>query len=311
MRPFMRCWLLLMLITLALGTAAARALADIPPLPPPPPLPGGLGGGGGSGGGGSGGGGDTTGGGGGGDTTGGGLAPGPAGGVAPTGPGLATGASSPADAPGGGPTLYVDENSIGGACNDSRPPNQVSLSTPWCSLGHAAVAAPSGSAVLIRAGNYPYLDIAHQRSWGSFTTFAPYGSPPEAVSIAGVRTVDSQFIRFSGLHFTDRVNIYLNSQHVQVLDNEITGQGIDVFDASSDVLIQRNWIHGVTRNCSLNNPDGFGMYLSGGSGQIRDITVRGNTVQGTPQDALNMGAAWNVLVVGNDISTGTPQCGDH
>src|SRR5687768_16441234 len=58
--------------------------------------------------------------------------------------------------------LYVDAGSVGGACSDSRTAEQVTQSTPWCSLGRAAAAAPSGSTVLVRGASYPSLTVTGQ-----------------------------------------------------------------------------------------------------------------------------------------------------
>ena len=56
--------------------------------------------------------------------------------------------------------VYVDKDSIGGPCNDSRPVAAAqAATTPWCSLGRAVDSAPSGSSILVRRGSYPRLTI--------------------------------------------------------------------------------------------------------------------------------------------------------
>ena len=41
--------------------------------------------------------------------------------------------------------LYVDPDSLGGACSDERSPEAVSASAPWCSLDTALEAACDGA----------------------------------------------------------------------------------------------------------------------------------------------------------------------
>src|SRR4051812_3833413 len=78
-------------------------------------------------------------------------------------------------ASGSPPTLYVDANSIGGQCSDSRTTDQVSLSTPWCSLTKAVSSAPAGSTVNVRQANYPALTVASYAPT-LMVSFKGYGS---------------------------------------------------------------------------------------------------------------------------------------
>ena len=50
--------------------------------------------------------------------------------------------------------LWVDRNSLGGACDDARTRVQVSQMTPWCTLGTAGSAVLPGDVVHVRAGDY-------------------------------------------------------------------------------------------------------------------------------------------------------------
>jgi hypothetical protein len=341
---------LMMLLAMALGPALANAVTvptpvttpsttPLPPVPVPgfPPLPGsGGGGGGGSGGGGSGGGGSggsgsggsgSGGSGSGGSGGGGSPSSSGAGGSNPVGLGAVPAAQMfPLPPLGTGPVLYVDQNSIGGACSDSRKPVQVTISTPWCTLTQAAASAPSGSIVLVRAGNYPFTAMHSIGSRSDYVSFMPFGfgtSLPETVTISGISTQNTSFLRFMGFHlvgsdtsqYVAGIQIYIGSQYIQFIDNDVTGEGVQL-QTASHVLLQGNYLHNITRNCSLTAPDGGGMFLTGGSAPnppADDLQVLGNTIQDTPQDAINLvHNLTNVVVDGNNVSTTlTPQCGDH
>src|SRR6202012_2402963 len=44
---------------------------------------------------------------------------------------------------------YVDRDSVGGRCSDSRTAAENSVKTPWCSLGRAFAAVPAGTTVYV------------------------------------------------------------------------------------------------------------------------------------------------------------------
>src|SRR4051812_7833064 len=95
----------------------------------------------------------------------------------------------------------VGKGSLGGPCNDARPPAQVSATTPWCTIAQAVKTAPSGSTVLVRGGSYPYQQLHGLGSRVDYVTLQPYGygtSAVEQVSIAGFSTANTSFLRFRG-----------------------------------------------------------------------------------------------------------------
>ena len=245
-------------------------------------------------------------------------------------PGLRPGHSSRYPiARGRGPTLYVDAGSRGGRCSDSLDVSDVTAGHPWCTIGQAVASAPSGSTVILRAGAYPYQRLHEPHYRGGYVTFEPYGygtSSPETVTIAGVSTANTSYLRFQGLHFVGSdaggryvpgVQIWLNSQNIQLINNDISGQGI-VTQAANNVLIQGNYIHNIVRTCGMGEPDGFGVHLSGGTlpSVSHNISLIGNTIADYSQTAVSAGNINNFLMQGNDVSTtmtpsGKVQCGDH
>jgi len=233
------------------------------------------------------------------------------------------------------PTLFVDQGSIGGRCSDSYTISQAeSPSTPWCTILHAFETAPSGSTVEVRAGTYPFQLLhgpyGRPPRLSDYVTFEPFGygtKDAEIVTIDGVSLANTAFLRFRGFHFIGSdsateipaFNIYLHTAHVQLIDNQITGQGIEDYGAS-DVLLEGNDIHDTTYNCAIDTQlNGAGMYLIGGSAAnppITDIRVLDNRIEATAQDGIDVANAANVLIQGNDISTGVQPpayeaCGYH
>jgi hypothetical protein len=221
--------------------------------------------------------------------------------------------------------LVVDGASLGGACSDARAPAGVSLTTPWCTIVQAVKAAPSGSTVFVRGGSYPYQLLHGLGSRSDYVTFEPYGydsGNPETVTIAGISTANTGFLRFQGFHlvgddssgFVPAARIYLYSHDIQFVDNEMTGEGV-FLQTAAHVLIQGNHIHDLKRNCNITQVgDGGGIFLIGansGAYPSVDIRVLANRVDRSLQDSLNLGSISNLVVDRNDFSTGTAQCGDH
>jgi hypothetical protein len=221
--------------------------------------------------------------------------------------------------------LVVDGGSVGGTCSDARAPAAVSVTTPWCTIVQAVKAAPSGSTVFVRGGSYPYQRLHGLGSRTDYVTFEPYGydaGNAEIVTIAGISTASTGFLRFQGFHlvgndtsgFVPAARIYLYSHDIQFVDNEMTGEGA-FLQTAAHVLIQGNRIHDLKRNCSVTQSgDGGGIFLIGASSTTYpsvDIRVLGNRVDRSLQDSLSVGSISDLVVDGNDFSTGTPQCGDH
>lgn len=215
--------------------------------------------------------------------------------------------------------LTVDQDPS--ICSDARTASQVSAATPWCSLQAGATKAPDGSTVEVRGGSYPYAQLR-----GNFTglpsvarqdyvTFKPYAS--ESVTVAGVNTANIDHLRFDNFNFvgSDILGVrpafwvYSNSQHIEIINSDLSGQGIGV-QSANHLRFEGNFIHAIGRNCSAGTPDGFGLYAT----RVDDMQVINNIIAGSKQDGINVGAATNVLIEGNDVSP-VPQaqalCGDH
>jgi parallel beta-helix repeat protein len=154
----------------------------------------------------------------------------------------------------GGRTLWVDINSVGGPCSDSRTRDEVTSKTPWCNLGPAGSQVLPGDTVHVRGGDYTKLqtcDICenqpfsnsvlqvvvtgHPNAWiryraakGETVRILPDGDAMNGVRIAPIagRGVTPSYIEVSGfqIHNAPRNGIVVRDGTNIVLKNlDITG----------------------------------------------------------------------------------------
>ena len=215
--------------------------------------------------------------------------------VAPTG-------DKPTPPPPPAGPFYVDGESRGAACSDTRTAAQAaSVSTPWCSLERAAAEAPDASSVLVRAGTYPSVAISGSVN-GAKLTFKPYAA--EKPVLHGLEVTGSSRLRFEGFRITEVTDLD------QVTLLELAGNDISPHDVrivtGSDVLIEDNTFHDLTMDRGTSGrciPPrcGYGVRINTGT----DITIRNNRFQRIPADAIQSGQATRYLIEGNlfeDIS---------
>jgi Right handed beta helix region len=193
-----------------------------------------------------------------------------------------------------GPTLYVDKDSVGGGCSDGRPAAQVTATAPWCSLERARDAAPAGSTVLVRRGDYPGL-VVDGETRAEFVSFKAQAG--EVPAIAGIEVRRSSRFRFEGFHITDNNLIHDGTQHVQFVGNEIR-DGTRAVGNVGGILFERNHVHDVALNTG--NPAASVGLWAGGEPAPNGITVRHNRFQRLPNDALFLSAS-NLLVENNEF----------
>ena len=185
---------------------------------------------------------------------------------------------------------YVDRNSIGGACSDTRLASQVTAATPWCTTARAIAAADEGATVLVRAGAYPGLTAVGVGRQQLLTLKA---MPGESVTLTGTSTSNTDLttravyfknssnLRLEGMKITGGAYIH-DSSNVQFAGNEITTIGMRLRNVS-DALIADNEFHefvGSTR--ALETTANVGE-----PGVVR-LTIRGNEVHATEYDAISL-----------------------
>ncbi len=77
--------------------------------------------------------------------------------------------------------LWVDRNSIGGSCDDSRHRDDVTEVTPWCTLGVSANNVQPGDTVHVREGEYTERQKnGNPVAWGSAVLQMVVSGTPEA-----------------------------------------------------------------------------------------------------------------------------------
>lgn len=200
----------------------------------------------------------------------------------------------------GGANLFVDRNSLGGRCSDAHSAAQATdPMSPWCSLRKAVVNAPSGSVVIVRRGAYPALTVSGQ-AWSANVTFRRYGA--EYVALAGVSTLDTEYLRFEDLRITGVVNIGRGSQHIEVADSQIVPNGtttpssfgVIIEDGTRDILVERN---------RITAPQGSGVHFSSGAHEptISNVTIRDNHFKNIGQDGIQVSNFVKVLIEGNEF----------
>jgi hypothetical protein len=139
--------------------------------------------------------------------------------------------------------LWVDRNSLGGACSDARSRAQVSPSTPWCTIGRAAVNVVPGDVVYVRGGEYSEVQ-ACATCWGAVL---------QAV-VSGTASAPIQFVAYAdeSVVITDaggaNWGILINDngdvvpRHVEVVGFEVRGDfiyGCVVVSDTGDVRLSR------------------------------------------------------------------------
>ncbi len=191
--------------------------------------------------------------------------------------------------------VYVDKDSVGGRCSDSRSASSASNpSTPWCSLDRAARRAPSGTTVMIRRGSYPRLEINDVRR-SSYVTFRSY--PGEQAVLDSFSTTNSSYFRFQGLRINGRPNlIFTGNDHIQVVGNDMTVS--THVRPSRNISFLRNTVHDLPGPPGPSE-DGFGIWvITGDVGPIRNVLIRGNRFSNLPNDGVQTDAD-NVRIENN------------
>jgi hypothetical protein len=179
--------------------------------------------------------------------------------------------------------VYVDQDSIGGPCNDSRPVAAAqAATTPWCSLGRAVDSAPSGSTILVRRGSYPRLTIQGERR----TRFVTIRSAPhETATLNGFTATNSSYWRFQGLRFAGASNlIFMGNDHIDMIGNDLTVA--TQVRPSLNIRFIDNRVHDLPGPPGRPE-DGVGIWVvTGEQGPIRNVLIRGNTFSRLPNDAI-------------------------
>ena len=202
---------------------------------------------------------------------------------------MALDASESADVP----AYWVDRDSLGGPCDDERSPTTAtSARRPWCSLERALAAAPSGTLVRVRAGDYPPLTVVDDRARTDYVTID--GSGSGTIALAGLSTQKSSFIRLRDVRITGPVLVGHGSHHVAIINCRLVRHGVTLQDGTSDVRILDNHITA---------PRGSGVHFSTGNEEapISNVVIRGNHFDDIGVAAINARNFRNVNISDNEF----------
>jgi parallel beta helix pectate lyase-like protein len=192
-------------------------------------------------------------------------------------------------------TAYVDGASVGGACSDTRTPAQAaSPTTPWCSIATAAIKAPSGATVLVRAGSYPYtrIDGAGRTPATAPITVKPY--PGESPVVYAVDIRNYSHLRFEGLRFSGTMNlVYFGNDDIEFAGNDLTN-AVNI-RGSRNIVFQGNRFHDGPDSCVVDSSEAGGVRSMTGT---QGLTIRGNRFERLTGDAIQMDGT-GVLIEGN------------
>ena len=202
--------------------------------------------------------------------------------------------------------LVVDRDSKGGRCSDETSASLVSEVAPWCSLDRALEAAPEGSVVLVREGEYPPAQVQGLKR-SERVTFKPF--PGERVILGGLTIQEASNLRFEGFTMRGRTSITFGSK-IELVKNDYSPQGVTV-RPSDDVLIERNRFHNLTYD-GMKAGAGYAVALIGGWSdpdrpqRVSNVTIRDNSFSYIPADAIQVGTVEDLLIEGNEFDHVTP-----
>ncbi len=194
--------------------------------------------------------------------------------------------------------MYVDRDSVGGACDDARTALQAAaITTPWCSLERAIAAAPSGGTVLVRRGSYPALAVASSMP-AAVVTVQGYAS--EVPALNGLKVTNSTRLTFQGFRITDVTDLG-GVSYLTLRGNDISPYDVRV-SSGDNLLFEDNDVHDLTMQLGSTGhcvPPrcGYGFRVTSG---VDFVTFRGNRFRRIPADAIQAGS-----VIGHTIEDNT------
>ena len=218
----------------------------------------------------------------------------------------------------------VDAGSVGGRCSDGHSLAEARhAKTPWCTLPHAAAAAPSGAVVRVRRGTYPGAAFNGIRRPG-WVTFEPMAH--ESVTLKNIDFRDSSHIRLEGFRVRPdhgAVNGIVLSDAIELARGDFAGGGILV-RASRDVSIRDNRIHDITQEGS-DSYSGYGIIANGlwapgdPHNGLDGLRIVGNRILRVPQDGIQLGGEpanmRDITIARNEIgyvnASRAPGAGNH
>jgi hypothetical protein len=178
-------------------------------------------------------------------------------------------------------------------------------------VGEAIARAPGGATICLSEGTYSAIEATRVKRSPPLTVRS---LPGERATVEGINLLDPSGLRFVALHLNEGVSVTPSASNIRFLDNEITGnRGIYLFGdyrigkRVNNVLIQGNEIHDIDYSGTQESGYGYGIE---GVGDVRNMTIRDNTIRSTASDYIQSATPvrW---VVDRNTFLGPSLLGDH
>jgi hypothetical protein len=183
--------------------------------------------------------------------------------------------------------------------------------SPGANVADAVESAAGGAVICLEAGSYGRISIDGAHKSPPVTVRS--GSSGRA-TVNGISLTDPVGLRFIALDITSGTTVTPSGSNIQFIGNDITGvAGIYLFGdyridkLISDVLIEGNNIHDL--EYSGNQDTGFGYGIEG-VGEVRDMTIRDNTIKSPASDYIQSATPIN-WVVDHNTFLGPSLLGTH
>jgi hypothetical protein len=178
-------------------------------------------------------------------------------------------------------------------------------------VSRALSAAPGGATICLREGSYGPIEGSEIHKSPAVTVRSV---PGQRARVKGAELIDPSGLRLVGLRLTAGIGISPSASNIRILDNEISGRnGIYLFGdyrigkRVENVLIAGNYIHDI--DYSGTQLPGYGYGIEG-VGDVRQMTIRNNTIRSTASDYLQSATPVH-WVVDHNTFLGPSLLGSH
>jgi hypothetical protein len=178
-------------------------------------------------------------------------------------------------------------------------------------LSSAISAAPGGTTICLKGGSYDGIEATEVNKSRPVTIRS---APGARAKLRGIDLVDPSGLRFVGLDLTEGVSVSPSASNIQFVNNNITGRnGIYMFGdyrigkRVDNVLIEGNYIHDIDYSGTQETGYGYGVE---GIGDVRNMTIRDNTIKSTASDYLQSATPVH-WVVDHNTFLGPSLLGSH
>jgi hypothetical protein len=183
--------------------------------------------------------------------------------------------------------------------------------SPGADVADAVAGAAGGAVICLEAGSYGRISIDGAHKSPPVTIRSGSGG---RATVDGISLTDPSGLRFVALDITSGTTVTPSGTNIQFIGNDITGvAGIYLFgdyrigELISDVLIEGNNIHDL--DYSGNQDTGFGYGIEG-VGEVRNMTIRDNTIKSPASDYIQSATPID-WVVDHNTFLGPSLLGDH